>query len=173
MEKNWIYLTENENTVRYVLGYIKNNPLFVIGINPSTAEPDKLDPTLKSVERIAFANGYDSFVMLNVYPERCTNFSKLSDTPDDDYIVKNAITIETVLGLVDDATIWLAFGDMIEKRDYLKYSFLEILGRTYMNYKDNFVCAGLTKKGNPRHPLYLRSDTKLEPYNIEEYISIS
>ncbi|MFR6424354.1 MAG: DUF1643 domain-containing protein, partial [Oscillospiraceae bacterium] len=48
------------------------NPLICIGINPSTAQPGDLDNTLKSVERIALGNGYDSFTMFNVYPQRAT-----------------------------------------------------------------------------------------------------
>ncbi|MFR6394824.1 MAG: DUF1643 domain-containing protein [Oscillospiraceae bacterium] len=49
------------------------NPLICIGINPSTARPGALDPTLKSVERIALGNGFDSFIMFNVYAQRATS----------------------------------------------------------------------------------------------------
>ena len=41
-------------------------------MNPSTAAPDALDPTLQSVQRIALSNGYDSFIMFNVYAQRAT-----------------------------------------------------------------------------------------------------
>ena len=78
MEKKWIYVNEDNNKVRYVLGYSGINPLICIGINPSTATPDKLDNTLRSVERIALNNGYDSFMMFNVYPIRSTVFENLS-----------------------------------------------------------------------------------------------
>ena len=47
-------------------------PLICIGVNPSTAAPDALDPTLQSVQRIALSNGYDSFIMFNVYAQRAT-----------------------------------------------------------------------------------------------------
>jgi hypothetical protein len=42
-------------------------------VNPSTAEPEHLDNTLKSVQRIAGGNGYDSFIMFNVYAQRATS----------------------------------------------------------------------------------------------------
>ena len=58
---------------RYVLGRVGRRPLVCIGINPSTAQPGALDPTLKSVERLANANGFDSWIMFNVYPQRATN----------------------------------------------------------------------------------------------------
>ena len=57
---------------RYLLGTRGEKPLVCIGINPSTAEPDRLDPTLQSVERVAKNNGYDSFLMFNVYAQRAT-----------------------------------------------------------------------------------------------------
>ncbi len=42
------------------------------GHQPSTAAPDDLDNTLKSVERVALHNGFDSFLMFNVYAQRAT-----------------------------------------------------------------------------------------------------
>jgi len=48
-------------------------PLICFGTNPSTAEPGSLDNTIKSVGCISKANGYDSWIMLNIYPQRATN----------------------------------------------------------------------------------------------------
>ena len=55
-----------------------NNPLITIGINPSTAEPEKMDNTMKSVERIAMGNGFDSFIMFNVYAQRATDPNQMN-----------------------------------------------------------------------------------------------
>ena len=68
----WLYTPDYYAEYRYLLGTRGRNPLICIGINPSTAEPDNLDNTLKSVERIAAGNGYDSFLMFNVYAQRAT-----------------------------------------------------------------------------------------------------
>ncbi len=71
--KNGFYIPDfTPNTVTYWVPPAKK-PLITIGINPSTAEPDNLDNTLKSVERIALFNGFDSFIMFNVYAQRATN----------------------------------------------------------------------------------------------------
>ena len=51
---------------RYILGTKGKKPLICIGINPSTAEPDNLDNTLKSVERIALGNGFDSSLLASI-----------------------------------------------------------------------------------------------------------
>jgi len=45
----WIYIKENDNAARYVLGVQGKSPLIFFGVNPSTAEPNKLDNTVKNV----------------------------------------------------------------------------------------------------------------------------
>ena len=54
----WYYEPHTYQPYRYVLGRVGRHPLVCIGINPSTAQPGALDPTLKSVERLAAANGF-------------------------------------------------------------------------------------------------------------------
>ena len=79
----WLYVPNTYSEYRYILGTRGEHPLICVGINPSTAAPDALDPTLQSVERIALSNGYDSFLMFNVYAQRATR-------PDDMEPVCNA-----------------------------------------------------------------------------------
>ena len=69
----WLYVPNFYSEYRYILGTRGKKPLICVGINPSTAAPDDLDNTLKSVERVAHHNGYDSFIMFNVYAQRATN----------------------------------------------------------------------------------------------------
>ena len=64
--QKWLYVPDFYTEYRYILGTRGANPLICIGINPSTAAPDDLDNTLKSVSRIAAGNGYDSWIMFNV-----------------------------------------------------------------------------------------------------------
>ena len=51
----WIYEKNEDNTARYVLGTIGAHPLACFGINPSTAEPNNLDPTVRRVQLVAKA----------------------------------------------------------------------------------------------------------------------
>lgn len=51
-----IYIPDFYIEYRYILETVGNNPLITIGINPSTAEPEKMDNTMKTVERIAMGN---------------------------------------------------------------------------------------------------------------------
>lgn len=57
--QNWIYETDSNNLCRYSLGNCCETPLLCVGVNPSTATPQKLDPTIRSVARIAHINNYD------------------------------------------------------------------------------------------------------------------
>ena len=70
--RRWLYVPNTYGEYRYILGTRGERPLICVGVNPSTAAPGDLDPTLKSVERVALHNGYDSFIMFNVYAQRAT-----------------------------------------------------------------------------------------------------
>ena len=78
--QKWLYVPNDYSEYRYILGTRGSNPLICIGINPSTAQPDDLDNTLKSVERIALGNGFDSFIMFNVYAQRATDPDTMEKT---------------------------------------------------------------------------------------------
>ena len=69
---HWLFVPNFYCDYRYILGTAGERPLICVGINPSTAAPNDLDNTLKSVERIALGNGYDSLIMFNVYAQRAT-----------------------------------------------------------------------------------------------------
>ena len=84
---------------RYILGTRGENPLICIGINPSTAQPGDLDNTLKSVERIALGNGYDSFTMFNVYPPRATDPNAMDTTFNRALTAPNLTALRSVIAL--------------------------------------------------------------------------
>ena len=139
MQKGWFYEYETEEKyrrrynceltdVRYVLGEQfdtgKRNALICIGINPSMAMPNFLDPTLRRVQAYAKRSGeYSAWYMLNVYPQRATNPNNM-DT-DDNYCMeihlRNLATIEELLSTIEQADVWCAWGAVIDdtKRTYL------------------------------------------------------
>ena len=43
--------------------------MYVIGINPSTANEEKPDRTIGRVMGFAEENGFDGFAMINLYPQ--------------------------------------------------------------------------------------------------------
>jgi len=114
----WYYEPHTYQPYRYVLGRVGRHPLVCIGINPSTAQPGALDPTLKSVERLANANDFDSWIMFNVYPQRATDPNDMDRVPDRALCDENLRWLQAVLAQTEP-TMWAAWGTLIEKRDYL------------------------------------------------------
>ena len=166
----WLYAPNFYSEYRYILGTRGQKPLICIGINPSTAQPDDLDNTLKSVQRIALGNGYDSFLMFNVYAQRATDPDAMEKVCNPLLHRENMEAFRYLLSLSDSPAIWAAWGAVIEKRGYLKDCLRDMLdiGR---KYGAQWYCAGaITKKGHPHHPLYLRKDEKLRPFDVEHYL---
>ena len=166
----WLYAPNFYSEYRYILGTRGEKPLICVGINPSTAAPDDLDNTLKSVERVAHFNGYDSFLMFNVYAQRATDPDTMEKVCNPLLHKENMEAFRYVLSLSKHPAIWAAWGAVIEKRGYLKDCVKDMLdiGR---EYGAQWYCAGaITKKGHPHHPLYLRKDEKLRPFDVEHYL---
>ncbi|MCI8611428.1 MAG: DUF1643 domain-containing protein [Clostridiales bacterium] len=170
-QEQWLYVPDFYTEYRYILGTIGKNPLIAIGVNPSTAEPNHLDNTLKSVERIALANGYDSFMMLNVYAQRATAPEDMEQTCNEYLHGENLRALEYVLGLcANSPSIWAAWGTIIEMRTYLPKCVMDmiLLGE---KYGARWFTAGARSKkgGHPHHPLYLKKDAPLDPFDARSY----
>ena len=169
--EKWLYAPNFYSEYRYILGTKGKNPLICIGINPSTAEPDNLDNTLKSVERIAHGNGFDSFIMFNVYAQRATNPDAMERRCNLSLHQENLKAFRYVLSISKTPTVWAAWGAIIEKRDYLADCVRDMVA-VGQEFGANWCCAGaISKKGHPHHPLYLRKDEKIKPFDIEQYLN--
>ena len=169
--EKWLYAPNFYSEYRYILGTRGKNPLICIGINPSTAQPGALDNTLKSVERIALGNGFDSFIMFNVYAQRATRPDDMERTCNLSLHRENMEALRYVLSISESPTVWAAWGAIIEKRSYLMDCLKDMvsIGR---EYGASWQCAGaISKKGHPHHPLYLRKDEKLRPFDTEAYFA--
>ncbi len=169
----WLYVPCHYSEYRYILGTKGVNPLICIGINPSTAAPDDLDNTLKSVERIAHHNGFDSFIMFNVYAQRATRPDDMDASFNRALHTENMKAFEYVLSLYGQGhtpTVWAAWGTIVEMRDYLPDCIRDMVALGNQ-YGATWVTAGKrSKKGHPHHPLYLRKDSKTEPFDIDAYL---
>ena len=169
--EKWLYVPPFYSEYRYILGTRGKNPLICIGINPSTAQPGDLDNTLKSVERIALGNGFDSFIMFNVYAQRATDPDHMEELCNPELHRQNMEAFRYVLSISQNPGIWAAWGTIIEKRPYLRQCLLDMLeiGNTY---GAKWYCAGkVSKKGHPHHPLYLRKDEVIRPFDTEAYLN--
>lgn len=170
-DKPWIY-HHDEPLARYSLGQTGNNPLLCFGINPSTAKPENLDPTVASVARYAVEQGYDGWIMFNLYPQRATNPDKMHKRFQKQIHEKNVQVIsELIHGLPNkQADIWCAWGTLIEKRPYLSEclkDIFKVLSQTNCRY---FTRGNISKKGHPHHPLYLRKESPMYEFNVKKYV---
>ena len=168
--EEWLYAPNFYSEYRYILGTRGKNPLICIGINPSTAQPGDLDNTLKSVQRIALGNGFDSFIMFNVYAQRATDPDAMEKTCNLQLHKENLEAFRYVLSIGTNPTVWAAWGAIIEKRAYLKDCVRDMI-KAGEEVGAKWVCAGkCSKKGHPHHPLYLRKDEIIRPFDVAAYL---
>lgn len=122
-----------------------------IGLNPSTADETEDDPTIRRCIRFARDWGYGALCMANLFALRATDPKVMladpePEGPDND---------DTLRRLAGHACIvvaaWGAHGGH-RKRD--QWALVEI---------PNLYHLGMTQGGQPRHPLYLRADTRPQP----------
>ena len=172
--EKWLYVPDFYTEYRYILGTRGRDPLICIGINPSTAAPDDLDNTLKSVSRIAAGNGFDSWIMFNVYAQRATRPDDMDRVCNEELHRENMKAFAYILSRIAEngvsPALWAAWGTIIEKRDYLPDCVREMV-RIGQHYGGHWLCAGkCSAKGHPHHPLYLRKDEKTCAFDIETYL---
>ena len=168
----WLYAPNFYSVYRYILGTRGKNPLICVGINPSTAKPDALDNTLKSVQRIAEGNGFDSFLMFNVYAQRATRPDDMERVCNQKLHEENMKAFRHLLSIGEKPAVWAAWGAIIEKRKYLPQCVADMLAIS-REYDAEWFCAGpISKKGHPHHPLYLRKDEKLKLFDTESYLKM-
>ena len=169
----WLYVPDYYTDYRYILGTRGKDPLICIGINPSTAAPGDLDNTLKSVSRIAAGNGYDSWIMFNVYAQRATDPDDMDTVLNERLHRENMRAFEYILKNVGEGVppaVWAAWGTIIEKRPYLKDCVLDMV-RLGREYGAKWYSVGKRSvKGHPHHPLYLRRDAPTEELDIVSYL---
>jgi len=152
---------------RYYLEQIGDKMLFIIGLNPSTANENICDRTMGRVLSFVQNTGYNGFVMLNLYPQRQTDKYALPKEQDEAIHQKSLQYIRELGEKYPTADILLAFGNGITLRSYLKKNLgdiIETLGaRKYLQI------GILTAKGFPRHPLYAANSFSLVSCNIEKF----
>lgn len=166
-----LYKNSKDNSLRFVLGSKGLNPLIVIGLNPSTADENKPDMTISKIIGFAIRNNFDGFIMLNLYPQRATSPDNLDIKMNFDIHRENIATIFNCLKDLNEISILAAWGEPINRRDYLIKSLIDICDSvSHLNI--NWLQIGaMTKTGHPRHPSRATYDLGLMQLDIKQYIS--
>lgn len=155
---------------RYLLtrawaGY-RRQTLFIM-LNPSTADAKRDDATVRACVRLAKARGSSAVSIVNLFAYRATKPADLAAAakagedvigPDNDAVLSSTIYGTAMTGGVVVAA-WGAprgyLGDLVDQRVEQLEELLARLDVSLCHY-------GLTKSGQPRHPLYLPTAAPLQ-----------
>lgn len=127
-------------------------PVLWIGLNPSTADENDLDPTLRRIRAFSEAMGCNAFVMANLFAFRATDPAVMMQAedpvgPDNDLLVlEAAVKAERIVAC------WGTHGDHRGRERTVR----ELLGHF------DLWCLGKNNDGSPKHPLYLAATTAPE-----------
>jgi hypothetical protein len=124
-----------------------------IGLNPSIANEKKDDPTIRRLggkDGMAYRNGYGGFYMMNLFPFVTSYPSQLqtdleSKIINDEWLQKINLLCETVVFCWGNFKCAERAGEIIKMFPAA-------------------MCFGKNANGSPKHPLYLKADTKLINY---------
>lgn len=159
----------SEAGYRFTLEQAGKKMLFVIGLNPSTADEEQADRTMSKVMQFAEKNHYDGYVMLNLSAQRATDPDNLDREPNEAMHQLNLKKIAELSERYPEADILLAFGNGIGRRRYLRTYFQDIY-HILQQHHHAWKYIALTKYGHPRHPLYLSLKFSFQPFDIETYL---
>ena len=128
--------------------------VFVL-LNPSTADEHRNDPTIRRCIGFARAWKFGSVEVVNLFAYRATDARELFKI-DDPVGVENDLFLKQAVERCSTVVVgWGSRGTLLG-RDRKVLSLLA-------NKKD-VLCLGITKDGQPRHPLYVKGDTVLVPF---------
>ena len=125
-----------------------------IGLNPSTADAENDDPTIRRC--IAFADhwGFGGITVVNLFAYRATIPKAMFDAAKQNVNIVGPRNKGHLEKSIREAKVaiaaWGTPGDCCTATELLN------------NYKMHHL--GLNKNGTPKHPLYLNKNTKLLPF---------
>lgn len=141
-----------------VLPLERKTCLFIM-LNPSTADAEKDDPTIRRCISFAAREGCTDLKVVNLFALRATNPKELLTHEDPHGSLQNLFTITASIkevekngGLIIGA--WGAHPMAMQSH---------LFSHRYNNLHE-LKCLGLTKEGHPRHPLYVKNDAPIIQY---------
>jgi hypothetical protein len=124
--------------------------LLFIMLNPSTADAQHSDPTLRRCLGFASSWGYDSLEVCNLFAYRATNPGTLRRVPDPVGPANNEHLGRAVARASVVVAAWGTQGEFMNRAAEVT----QLIVRSR-----RLSCLGLTKHGFPRHPLYVLRTT--------------
>lgn len=166
--KESIYYHDGQNAKRYALGVLSSRNVLFIGVNPNTANDQVHDMTTRKIIKFGIKNGYEGWLLANLYPTRSLSPHDLPETYDNDLRSLNQTIITALTQRFSIQHICCCWGNAIKIRPYL-YESLQALVQSQTN--STFLKLGsLTKEGHPKHPSRIGYDNSMESFDVDEYL---
>lgn len=132
-----------------------------IGLNPSTADAIRDDPTIRRCLGYARAWGCGSLQVANLFALRTPHPEQLWQAadpigPDNDTWL-DALSAEA--GLI--VACWGNWGAQRQRAEQVQARL------------PGLACLGVTRQGQPAHPLYLRKDLTPQPYRFTQALHVA
>ncbi|MEH6667760.1 MAG: DUF1643 domain-containing protein [Psychrobacter sp.] len=137
-----------------------DNLVSFIGLNPSTADASKDDPTLLRCINFSKSLGFDGMILVNLFAYRSTSPKAMKEFINPIGEENDAYIIDAIMQTNKTILCWGNHG-VHKSRDIEIHNLI----RTYREL--NF-CFGKTLSNQPRHPLYLSRNTPLERFYLAE-----
>lgn len=147
---------------RYMLGrrWGPGKCVSFVGLNPSTADAAKDDPTIRKCVLFAKLWGFNALRMFNLYAWRATDPKDLIRAGCPSGGEKALFVIEADA----DKTVICAWGGSAPAEPRAS----EVIhALTKREKKTELLCFGLTKNHQPLHPLYLPLKTPVVPFVLQ------
>lgn len=147
----------------------QGSPVLFVGLNPSTADGNRDDPTLRRLRGMAERWGHGQLLVLNLFSRVGRDPALLRHCPEPVGEHTDA-WMATALGwlqrqcrpsLGPPPRVWVGWGHRgsLHDRDRRGLDGLRCWG-------GEVVCLGITRSGQPRHPLYCRSTQPPLPFVV-------
>ena len=137
--------------------------------NPSTADANEDDPTIRRVMGFAQREQCTSLEIINLIPFITP---KPSDLDPATAFGDNQYMVYLLNALFDNDIVVIGWGAIGDKYPQIFITALKQLH--HMNNKalfsGKFFCLGKTESGHPKHPLYIKKDQPLESFDLLEYL---
>lgn len=152
---------------RYSLDRVWGNPygpaVYWIMLNPSTADAEVDDPTIRRCIAFSKRQGAERLRVVNLWPYRSTDPKDLVDAAEAGINIngeQGEHHIDQALAeWGDDDKVVAAWGAGVEHLGWLASERVGWLVNLAHEYVTPLRSLGVTKAGHPRHPLYVRGDT--------------
>ena len=158
---------------RNLIAELSDKALLVCMLNPSTADDEVNDPTIDSVCRLAKNNGFSKLLVINLFAIRATEQQNMW-MHKDPIGPENWDTWQRVLEELDPAkdVVALAWGRPPKKSYIDKYAEALTQASYQLSQWNGKIMTWITNvDGSPRHPLYIKADTLLIDYSLEQYLN--